>query len=252
MEKNDKLRRFYEEASIAFSGGRLINITFSVFPEGEILKVKGTPRIVSKRTVLQLEYSLTEGRVRHENVPPDNVAQKTMELLETGCKNCQLNCTDGTASFMRSSIGAVNTTYKLGNKVTDYFPVLKNNDTEKNYIFDGGEDFLKELAVSDGRGRVHDKKQSKFRQINRFAEQVRDIMKYLPTDGPLKVYDLCCGKSYLSFAVYSYLVNRENREVDMICADLKASVIENRCPLSARPAVSLTVSSVICSPFPMH
>ena len=39
------------------------------------------------------------------------------------------------------------------------------------------------------------------------------------------MYDLCCGKSYLSFAVYYYLTARKGREVDMLCMDLKQDVI---------------------------
>ena len=39
------------------------------------------------------------------------------------------------------------------------------------------------------------------------------------------IYDLCCGKSYLSFAVYHYFKNILGREVYMLCVDLKADVM---------------------------
>ncbi len=51
-------------------------------------------------------------------------------------------------------------------------------------------------------------------------------MKYLPYDGTLAVADLCCGKSYLSFAAYHYLANMLGRSVIMTCIDLKQSVID--------------------------
>ena len=51
-------------------------------------------------------------------------------------------------------------------------------------------------------------------------------MKYLPKEGIIRVADLCCGKSYLSFAVYYYLTRVLNREVSMDCMDLKESVMK--------------------------
>ena len=80
--------------------------------------------------------------------------------------------------------------------------------------------------MSDKNGRIHDKKQSKFRQINKFVENVRDIYPHLSQSGELVVYDLCCGKSYLSFAVYHYLKNVMGRDVKMYGVDLKSDVIE--------------------------
>ena len=83
-----------------------------------------------------------------------------------------------------------------------------------------------ELGVSDKNGRVYDKKQAKFRQINRFTEHIADIYKHLPADGVLNILDLCCGKSYLSFAVYHYLTVTMNRKVNMVGIDLKKDVID--------------------------
>ena len=73
---------------------------------------------------------------------------------------------------------------------------------------------------------MYDKKQAKFRQINRFIEHVTEIYKHLPSDGELNILDLCCGKSYLSFAVYHYLTVTMNRKVNMVGIDLKKDVIE--------------------------
>jgi SAM-dependent methyltransferase len=72
---------------------------------------------------------------------------------------------------------------------------------------------------------VHDKKQGKFRQINRFLEHIEDIYPKLRRDGEIKIFDLCCGKSYLSFAVYYYLTAVKGRQVYLYGADLKRDVI---------------------------
>ena len=72
---------------------------------------------------------------------------------------------------------------------------------------------------------MHDKKQGKFRQINRFLEHIEDIYKELDGGEEICIYDLCCGKSYLSFAVYYYLTSVKGRRVYMRCVDLKRDVI---------------------------
>lgn len=234
VKNGEKLSKFTDAVITAVNDGTLKNINFSSFRKGEIIKVKGSLRSVSSRTVLQLEYFLTEGRVRHTNASSDEVGKVIGEILAGGAKNCQLVTLNGTATLMVSSKGAINVSYKLGKKIQDMIVTVSGNDRYKKYIFDGSEQFLIELGISDKEGRVHDKRQSKFRQINRFAEQVRDIVKYLPSRKTLSVYDLCCGKSYLSFALYEYLVNVLKIEVSMVCVDLKDSVMKECRVISER------------------
>jgi hypothetical protein len=103
--------------------------------------------------------------------------------------------------------------------------VTDTNNKEKKHILSGNEPFLMLLGVSDSNGRVYDKKQAKFRQINRFLEIIRDVEDKLPTDS-IRICDLCCGKSYLSFAVYHYFANVKKYNVSMTGIDLKPDVIE--------------------------
>ena len=103
---------------------------------------------------------------------------------------------------------------------------IEQNNRQKNRILTGEEPFLIHLGIADKNGRIHDKKQSKFRQINRFLELIRDCLPSLPKDGTLRICDLCCGKSYLSFAVYHYFANVLHRTVKMTGVDLKADVIK--------------------------
>ena len=84
---------------------------------------------------------------------------------------------------------------------------------------------MRALDVSDENGRVYDRKQAKFRQINRFLELVEELYPTLTQEGELTVYDLCSGKSYLGFAVYYYLTAIKGRRVNMLSVDLKRDVV---------------------------
>lgn len=85
--------------------------------------------------------------------------------------------------------------------------------------------FMVELGIMTPEGKVHAKKQDKFRQINRFLEMVADVLPQLPQDKPLTIIDFGCGKSYLTFALYHLLAVEQKRDIRIIGLDLKADVI---------------------------
>ena len=67
----------------------------------------------------------------------------------------------------------------------------------------------------------------KFRQINRFLELVNDEMDRFPADRPIRIIDFGCGKSYLTFILYYYLVQVRKMDVSITGLDLKAAVIDH-------------------------
>ncbi len=187
-----------------------------------------TLKSVKGVTVLQVETFSKDNKAYHRNIR-DNIRAEMRELFY---KHSQINIISsaGDCQYMRAKsgketlIGATRIAQNIKNgKATEVR--AENNNKAKNYILAGDEDFLKKLGVSDENGRVRDRMQSKFRQINKFLEYVESITDKLPKD-KLNIYDLCCGKSYLSFAVYHYFKSIRKVDLKMICIDLKADVIE--------------------------
>lgn len=209
---------------------------------GGLLKVVLTPKLISGKIMLQAESFRSDNKVMHNNFSLDAKAttRTVNEICALAEKFLQVNVigTNADAELRCSKSGkiTVNGLSKLAGSISggisggisacnEDIVRIDENNRKKAYILDGSEPFLRLLGISDVTGRIYDKKQPKFRQINRFLEHIRDIYKYLPADGELFVLDLCCGKSYLSFAVYHYLVNILGRSVDMRGVDLKADVI---------------------------
>lgn len=225
----------------AFENNSLRNIVFSKL-NGDEIKIKAKPVCVSETKAVCFERFLTEGRVVQKNVA-ENCFEEEIRTLLSRSRQADLSAGDGQATLLISKKGKAKLLSKIKNfdKKVD----ISQNNRQKSRIFEGNEGFLKELGVSDTNGRVHDKKQGKFRQINRFAEQIRDIEKYLPKDRTVYVADLCCGKSYLSFAAYYYLTEIRGYNVSMTCIDLKQSVIEY-CKECAEK-LGFTGMSFICS-----
>ncbi|MBR3687206.1 MAG: SAM-dependent methyltransferase [Clostridia bacterium] len=208
---------------------------FSKSLEATVNKATLTLKAIGNEKVLQLESFCADNKAKHKNIKFEE-----LDLLsETIERFSQINLitTAGDCEFKRSKSGNTvliggaklekllfsesNETVKTYAKVT-----VGSNNKNKNYILKGDEPFLKLLEVSDKNGRVYDKKQAKFRQINRFLELIRDVEHALPDTDPLRICDLCCGKSYLSFAVYHYFAVIKGRDVKMTGVDLKSDVIE--------------------------
>ena len=58
-------------------------------------------------------------------------------------------------------------------------------------------------------------------------ELIDDEIGSLPGEGPVTVIDFGCGKSYLTFILYYYLVEVKGLSVHITGLDLKKDVIEN-------------------------
>ena len=214
----------------SFKTETLKKLVLSRPKEGEISKI--SCRLVAHRgrRLLAMEFSLPGNTVSHKNVGEEELKGELTPLIEN-YSQVNLITTLGDAELKRSKsgketvIGGENLRRKLSGDAPVFEKAIEAMDKKKNYILDGTELFLKKLGISSSDGRVHDKKQGKFRQINRFLEHIENIYPRLPAEGEIKIYDLCCGKSYLSFAVYHYLTEIKGRRVYLYGADLKRDVI---------------------------
>lgn len=214
--------------------GKLRKAVLSKPHDKTIQKAALRPITTAKGTLIQLETFTSDNKAYHKNISPD----EGDALCEVLCGFSQINVftTAGECQYSVSKkgkilMGGVDKVIRAldGASAVEY----EKNNREKNRILVGNEPFLIRLGVSDENGRVYDKKQSKFRQINRFLEYVRDCVPYLRKDGQLRVLDLCCGKSYLSFALYHYLTAVLGRDVCMTGIDLKEDVIADCSKIAA-------------------
>ena len=215
----------------AFDAEILKKLVFSKSTDDEVVKVSA--RLCSHRgtKILAAEYTLKSSTVAQRNFREENLMNELSVLMEK-YKQANLITTLGDAEWKSSKkgkeiiIGADALKRKLSGELPSFVSAIEALDKKKNYVLKGDEDFLIALGISDKNGRVHDKKQGKFRQINRFIEHIEDISDKLPTDRELIIYDLCSGKSYLSFAVYYYFTKIKCQRVKMLCIDLKQDVVK--------------------------
>ncbi len=201
---------------------------FSKPHEKSVVRMVATLRIIGKKQMLQAEYFMSDNKAIHKNIAFFELYDALLQIIPA-FSQVNVITTAGDCELKRSKSGkttliGTNKLLSAINNATEKVEV-SGNDRKKERILSGGEPFLVLLGVSDENGRIYDKKRSKFNQINRFLEMIRDVEENLPQD-EINICDLCCGKSYLSFAAYHYFANVKKMKVTMYGADLKSDVIE--------------------------
>jgi SAM-dependent methyltransferase len=132
------------------------------------------------------------------------------------------------AQITRNAQGTVN------KKIMVEGQPLTQHNRRKNYLLQEGMVIppLVDLGIFTKEGKVVRTMYDKYKQINRFLELVEDVVKGYE-GRELHIIDFGCGKSYLTFILYYYLVELKGYQVHMTGLDLKEEVIA-KCNDTAR------------------
>lgn len=228
----DNKDRLYAILSDVFQSSTLKKAVLSRPQDSTLLRAEGRTVLLKEVPHLQIETFTASGKALHRNFP---LSEAPAALLSEFSHYRQLNLltTGGDVEARISSKGKLLVSGKLraGEEA-----VPQAHDREKHRILREGVpcEFLIALGLTDREGKVFDRKRSKFRQIDRFLQYIKDVYPRLPQSGELYVLDLCCGKSYLTFAAYWFLSEVMGREVTMVGADRKEDVIAFCSSLASR------------------
>jgi len=102
------------------------------------------------------------------------------------------------------------------------------HDRGKNLQIDPDSYYLRALGITTDDGRVRDKQQDKWRQINKFVEILASLVEKseLKDRKELTIVDMGSGKGYLTFAAYDYFKNRRQIDVRMTGVDAREELVE--------------------------
>lgn len=186
-------------------------------------KVNVKPVMIKGKLLYQLAYHYNK-KVTHSNLNPDDTINELKGLMESYFKQGNFYTTEADYQVLISKKGKANIIKKSPTKEK---VELQHNRT-KNYILSENKpyDFLIKLGVMNKDGKVLANRYDKFKQLNRFLEMVSDCMEHLDKTKTINIIDFGCGKSYLTFALYHYLVEQLKLDINVIGLDLKKDVIE--------------------------
>lgn len=171
----------------------------------------------------QFEY-FYDKKVEHKNLETEDAINEMCNLMENYFRQAVINTVDSDYQVLISKKGKT--------KILKKNPTRKeedlNHNRKKNHILAEGElnSFLIELGIMTNQGKIVSSKYDKFKQINRYLELVSDCIPYLDKNRTIRIIDFGCGKAYLTFALYDYLVLKMGYNVEIVGLDLKEDVIK--------------------------
>lgn len=175
-----------------------------------------------------------ENKVFHYNAADEEIIERLLTYMEDNFRQAEVVNGEYQAVVLVSKKGRITIRKKRLKKDDKETPnrgvkTLQAHNRTKRYILEEGQpvDFLVGLGVQTSDGHIVKAKYDKFRQINRYLEFIEDVLKALPQDRLLYIIDFGCGKSYLTFAMYYYLHELKQYNVQIIGLDLKRDVIDN-------------------------
>jgi SAM-dependent methyltransferase len=186
------------------------------YEKGKIARIK-----INNEEKLQLSL-FTKTQVFHSNYSDDEINNVINELLDKEFNNLELTTDSFNYFYKITSKGKLLTSKK---KNVDSFVAIDHNRSKK-YLLEEGivVPSLVDLGIMQPDGRVNKSAYDKYRQINRFLEIINDSIK---DEKELNIIDFGCGKSYLTFILYYFLVEIKKMNINIIGLDLKEDVIDN-------------------------
>ena len=199
-------------------------------------RIKVRPVMLRDKLVFQCA-STVGTKEFHENLERDAAVLRMEEWILRDFRQLQIDSEAGSVTVLVRKKGKVTVKEKSRKECDCGSPEAVeerkrqlSHNRKKRYILEEGKpvDFLVDLGVMTGEGKVVHARYDKFRQINRFLEFIEDILPRLDRDRELTILDFGCGKSYLTFAMYYYLRKLKGYDVKIVGLDLKEDVIA-RC-----------------------
>lgn len=181
--------------------------------------------LIKEEKFYQFEYFMNDNKVIHENNTYEQMLDKFEEFVEKTFKQVMLFTDKRDIQILISKKGKIKI---INKKPTKQYTGQLSHNRVKNYILKEGTpyDFLIKLNICDETGKVYKKKYDKFKQLNKYLEFVSGAVSSFKDDKEITIVDFGCGKAYLTFALYHYLVNELNLKVNIVGLDLKKDVID--------------------------
>ena len=205
------------------------SIIYAIFSSVRNKSEKTFNKVTVKKVIIkdevkhQFEY-FYDTKVEHKNLNNDETKEEINKYVNTYFKQSVINTIDSDYHILISKKGLA----KISTKAASRKAVDTSHNRKKKYILNEGEltPFLIELGIMTEQGKIVNSKYDKFKQINRYLELVADCIPYLDKNKTIRIIDFGCGKAYLTFALYDYLVLKMGYNVEIVGLDLKENVIK--------------------------
>lgn len=222
----ETIDRFLAELTRSLSAGTFVKLTLGNYKGADEHLQKILVRLVSTKKGTRLFFLYRhETRDTAKNYDLDDGVRLIGEAIAGGFRSGHLFTTvhDFQPDVGKKGLARLNVA-----KPTFTSAPSQAHNRAKTLLIDPAAAYLRALGITDDRGRIRDREQDKWRQINKFVEILAGLVDKSELNGrdSLRMVDMGCGKGYLTFAAYDYFKNTRGLEVSVTRVDTKSDVVE--------------------------
>lgn len=219
QDKNQFVQKILEliEQEIQFK----ITFSKSRHQNKEIVKAFLKPAIIKNK----LKYSVTYRHQRRDEVKNYEFIQLQDlldDLLGNKFYNAVLFSEDEELTLIQSKKGK---STLIAKRNQSQIKLDTSHDNIKFRYIPETTPWLYDLGLASKDGKIYDKAQDKYRQINKYVEIVDNLLKDIPEDHMINIADMGSGKGYLTFAIYDFLTHTRNIRCKVTGYDVREDII---------------------------
>ena len=223
MATPNPLQQFLDLFQAAFENGHFLKCTLSkpatIAPSG-LKNIFLRPVQIKATTKIACNFRFqTRDEVKNYDLPETLLHLR--EWLGDHFANADFAGTEQDAALRFDRKGNPTISVKTA---TQTAPADTRHDREKNRLLDPAASWLHLLGITNTRGDVLAAAQDKWRQINKFLENIAPLIAALPRDA--HIADMGAGKGYLTFALYDFLKNKQDMSPQITGIELRPGLVE--------------------------
>ena len=223
---SENVDKFIETLTASLEKGTFVKLTLGNYKGTDEHLQKILVRLVSTKKGTRL-YFLYRGETRDtaKNFDIDTGIALVSEALDNGFRSGHLFTTEHDYQL---EVGKKGKSRLNAGKPTFAAAPAATHDRDKKEQVDADSFYLRTLGITDDNGRVRDREQHKWRQINKFVEVLASLVdkSELKDRKELRIVDMGSGKGYLTFAAYDYFKNTRKIDVSMTGVDTKRELVD--------------------------
>lgn len=221
--QNKNKQQFEEKVLRLVADQKSFKITFSK----QRHQNKDVRNVYLKTTMIknQLQYSAT---YRHPR--KDEVKNYTSEQMEGVLDNLLGNMFYHGVLFTETEEITLLQSKKgkssiFSRSLTKELTINTDHDHQKSRMIPEKTTWLQDLGLAGKDGKIFDKSQDKYRQINKFIEIIDHLLKDFNGEQMINIADMGCGKGYLTFALYEFLTHTKKWRCRVTGYDVNQDII---------------------------
>ncbi|MBC7884928.1 MAG: SAM-dependent methyltransferase [Saprospiraceae bacterium] len=173
----------------------------------------------------ELQYSLTyryKTRDEVRNFKHDEIMAELNSLIGLYFFNAVLFSKENETSLLQNK---KEHSTLFSKKLKEQIVLASTHDHQKMRYIPENSFYLQALGLAGKDGKIFDKSQDKYRQINKYIEILDHLIKDIPNSQPITVADMGSGKGYLTFALYDFLTNSKGLNCKMTGYELREDLV---------------------------